>query len=85
MYGSHGPLFTGPMFPLGAGKPTASPQQDAAPVPPQRLHGKIVHVDPEPEGTEGAVHRVTIELVEPAQNYHPLLHTNVEIVVRPPQ
>ena len=85
MHESQGPLFTGPMFPLGAGKPMESPQPDAASVLPQRLQGKIVHIDPEPNGTQGTIHRVTIELIEPAHNHHPLLHTDVEIVVRPPQ
>ena len=85
MHGSQGPLFTGPMFPLGAGTPMGSLQQDAASVLPQRLQGKIIHIDPEPEGTQGAIHRVTIELIEPTHNHHPLLHTDVEIVVRLPQ
>jgi hypothetical protein len=85
MSSSQGPFFTGPMFPLRAGKPLPSPRQETVPVLPQRLHGKIVHIHPESAGTPGAVHRVTIELLEPAQNHHPLLHTYVEIVVCPPQ
>ena len=70
-----GPLYSGPMFPIG------SPSKNST--PPQRLKGKIVGVRPGRSDEKGSTQILTIKLTQLDLDDRKLLDRDVEIVVRP--
>jgi hypothetical protein len=69
------PLYTGPMFPLG------SQVQGAEDV--QRLQGTVVGVCADHNGKVGTTRVLTIQLAASHPEGCELLHSDVEIVIRP--
>ena len=72
---TQGPLYSGPMFPLGSLSKNATP--------PQRLKGKIVSVCPDRSGENGSTQILTIKLTQLDLDDRKLLDREVEILVRP--
>lgn len=70
-----GPLYSGPMFPLGSLSKSATP--------PQRLKGKIVGVCPGRNGEHGSTQILTIKLTQLDLDDRKLLDREVEVLVRP--
>jgi len=72
---SNKPLYTGPMFPLGS---QAHPIESD-----KRLQGTIVGISTGHDGDTGATRVLTIQLTTAHAQAHELLHSNVEIIIRP--
>jgi hypothetical protein len=72
---TQGPLYSGPMFPLGSLSKNATP--------PQRLMGKIVGVRPGGNDEQSGTQILTIKLTQLDLDDRKLLDRDVEIVVRP--
>ena len=70
-----GPLYSGPMFPIGSLSKNATP--------PQRLKGKIVGVRPGRSDEQGSAQILTIKLIRLDVDDQKLLDQDVEILVRP--
>ena len=70
-----GPLYSGPMFPIGSLSKNQTSQQ--------RLKGKIVGVRPGRSGERGNTQILTIKLSQPDPDDRTLLDREVEILVRP--
>ena len=68
-----GPLFKGPLFPVG--------NHEKAAAPPQRLKGTIVGIRAGRSGDAGATQILTIKLAEADADCHKLLDTDIEILV----
>ena len=72
---SQKPLYTGPMFPLGS--------QVQQPEDVKRLQGTVVGVCSDNNGKAGTTRILTIQLSAPHPEACELLHSDVEIVIRP--
>jgi hypothetical protein len=72
---TQGPLYSGPMFPIGSLSKNSTP--------PQRLKGKIVGVRPGRSDEQGSTQILTIKLTRLDLDDRKLLDQDVEIVVRP--
>ena len=74
MDASRGPLYSGPMFPIGS--------HDKSQPQPQPLQGTIVGIRPGRRGEETA-QIVTIKLSDPDQDLRKLVQTDVVLLVQP--